>query len=166
MFRDLAYIRFMQPCLASVCLLSCLLLLLQLAMQLLLGLPMWLGICLTLADCLSVLMFKGEGSRGLERLFGSLILVMAIGFGMNLCLSRPSIVLLMKGLMLPRAPSSRDEALQLLSMLGCILMPHGLYLHSSLIRGRKIQRERASQVAEANYYFGLEAALALTVSFL
>ncbi|OEH78531.1 divalent metal [Cyclospora cayetanensis] len=137
-----------------------------LALQVLLGLPMWLGVCLTLVDCLSVLAFKGSGSRGLERVFGCLILVMATCFGVNVCLSRPSLLLLLRGLALPSVPASRQEAASLLSMLGCILMPHGLYLHSALVKSRKVDRHNPEKVMEANYYFGLEAALALTVSFM
>ncbi|XP_026190030.1 metal transporter Nramp2 [Cyclospora cayetanensis] len=137
-----------------------------LALQVLLGLPMWLGVCLTLVDCLSVLAFKGSGSRGLERVFGCLILVMATCFGVNVCLSRPSLLLLLRGLALPSVPASRQEAASLLSMLGCILMPHGLYLHSALVKSRKVDRHNPEKVMEANYYFGLEAALALTVSFI
>lgn len=141
-------------------------LLLQLAMQMLLGLPMWVGVCLTLFDCLTVLMLKGEGSRGLERLFGLLILIMALGFGVILSLSRPALLPVVRGLLLPTMPSSPGEAAQLLSMLGCILMPHGLYLHSALVKSRNVARDKTDCVAAANYYFGVEAAVALTVSFL
>ncbi|KAL8451652.1 hypothetical protein Emed_001814 [Eimeria media] len=137
-----------------------------LALQLLLGLPLWLGVCLTLIDCLSVMLFKGGGSQGLERFFGSLLLIMAVGFGVLVCFSRPSATALLRGLLLPSPPTSSQQALQLLSMLGCILMPHGLYLHSALVRSRAIPRDKAECVAEANFYFAIEAALALTVSFL
>lgn len=45
-------------------------------------------------------------------------------------------------------------------------MPHNLYLHSALVKSRKVDRKQPTKVKEANYYFFIEAAIALFVSFL
>lgn len=45
-------------------------------------------------------------------------------------------------------------------------MPHNLYLHSALVKSRNIDRKSAPKVREANYYFFIEACIALFVSFL
>lgn len=45
-------------------------------------------------------------------------------------------------------------------------MPHNLYLHSALVKSRKVDRKQASKVKEANYYFFIEASIALFVSFI
>lgn len=45
-------------------------------------------------------------------------------------------------------------------------MPHNLYLHSALVKSRKIDRKQPSKIKEANYYFFIEASIALFVSFL
>lgn len=45
-------------------------------------------------------------------------------------------------------------------------MPHNLYLHSALVKSRKIDRTQPSKVKEANYYFFVEASIALFVSFI
>lgn len=44
-------------------------------------------------------------------------------------------------------------------------MPHNLYLHSALVKSRKVDRTQPSKVKEANYYFFIEASIALFVSF-
>lgn len=45
-------------------------------------------------------------------------------------------------------------------------MPHNLYLHSALVKSRKVDRKQPSKVKEANYYFFIEASIALFVSFI
>ncbi|PHJ19340.1 divalent metal transporter, partial [Cystoisospora suis] len=48
-----------------------------------------------------------------------------------------------------------------ISLVGCILMPHNIFLHSALALTRKVKRQDIHKVAEANYYFALEAGLTL-----
>lgn len=45
-------------------------------------------------------------------------------------------------------------------------MPHNLYLHSALVRSRKVDRSRPSKVRDANVYFAIESAIALFISFI
>lgn len=45
-------------------------------------------------------------------------------------------------------------------------MPHNLYLHSALVKSRKVDRTKPAKVKEANYYFFIEASIALFVSFI
>lgn len=45
-------------------------------------------------------------------------------------------------------------------------MPHNLYLHSALVKSRKVDRTQPAKVKEANYYFFIEASIALFVSFI
>jgi len=56
--------------------------------------------------------------------------------------------------------------LQAVGVIGAIIMPHNLYLHSALVKSRDIDRTKKKEVREANYYFFIEAAVALFVSFL
>lgn len=51
-------------------------------------------------------------------------------------------------------------------LVGAVIMPHNLYLHSALVKSRNIDRKSAPKVREANYYFFIEACIALFVSFL
>lgn len=50
-------------------------------------------------------------------------------------------------------------------MIGAVIMPHNIYLHSSLVQSRGVRRSRRSNLEEGMYYFTSEAALSLLVSF-
>lgn len=64
-------------------------------------------------------------------------------------------------------PTVKEQSVvQAVSILGAVVMPHNLYLHSALVMSRDIDRSRVHKIREANWYFTLEAALALFVSLL
>ena len=50
-------------------------------------------------------------------------------------------------------------------MIGAIIMPHNLYLHSALVKSRSIDTSNKRKVREANMYYFIEAAIALFISF-
>ncbi|PFH36840.1 putative divalent metal transporter [Besnoitia besnoiti] len=135
------------------------------AFNLLLGFPIWLAALVTLADSFTFLSLNAQHSQRLERFFSFFIGVMAIAFIYTLALSQPSLRLILHGLFVPTVPESRADAFDLLALIGCIIMPHNIFLHSALVLTRNVKRGRQEKVAEANYYFSLEAALALAVSF-
>lgn len=56
--------------------------------------------------------------------------------------------------------------MQAVGIVGAVIMPHNLYLHSALVKSRSIDRKNPAKVKEANYYFFIEAAIALFVSFI
>jgi len=56
--------------------------------------------------------------------------------------------------------------LQAVGIVGAVIMPHNLYLHSALVKSRVIDRTKKEAVKEANKYFFIEATVALFVSFL
>ena len=55
---------------------------------------------------------------------------------------------------------------QAVGIVGAVIMPHNLYLHSALVRSREIDRRRVDKIREANLYYFIEAAIALAASFL
>lgn len=55
--------------------------------------------------------------------------------------------------------------LQAVGIIGAVIMPHNLYLHSALVKSRDVDRKSSQKVKEANYYFFIEACIALFVSF-
>ena len=55
---------------------------------------------------------------------------------------------------------------QAVGIVGAVIMPHNIYLHSALVRSRDIDRKRVDKVKEANMYFFIEATLALMASFI
>ncbi|KAI4544440.1 hypothetical protein MG293_004706 [Ovis ammon polii] len=59
----------------------------------------------------------------------------------------------------------QPELLQAVGIIGAIIMPHNIYLHSSLVKSREVDRSRRADIREANMYFLIEATIALSVSF-
>ena len=90
---------------------------------------------------------------------------MAVSFGIEFFLvgiTLERLLGVLKGLVIPLIPSG--QILIAVGIVGSIIMPHNIYLHSALVRSRKVDRNDAKQVSEANMYFFIEAAIALFVS--
>ncbi|XP_039770724.1 natural resistance-associated macrophage protein 1 [Ornithorhynchus anatinus] len=129
--------------------------------------PLWGGVLITITDTLVFLFLDKYGLRKLEAFFGFLITVMAVTFGYEYVVVRPSQAPLLRGLFLPSCPGcGQAQLLQAVGMVGAIVMPHNIYLHSALVKSRGVRRSRPAEVREANMYFLTEASLALFVSFL
>lgn len=110
-----------------------------LAFKLLLGVPLAWGIGLTALDTLIVLGLKGRGFRQIEAIVLGLILTVLISFAVQLALVPPDWHAVARG-MLPGWPSAHGrEALMLaLGIVGATVMPHNLYLHSSVVQTRRV----------------------------
>jgi len=104
------------------------------------------------------------GVRKLEAFFALLIGIMCFCFFATFFTSIPDTAPLLEGLFVPYV--SNDATVQAVSILGAVVMPHNIYLHSALVLSRDIDRSRPHKIDEANKYFALEAALALFVSLL
>ncbi|KAJ7405672.1 Natural resistance-associated macrophage protein 1 [Pitangus sulphuratus] len=129
--------------------------------------PLWGGVLITIADTLLFLFLDKYGLRKLEAFFGLLITIMALTFGYEYVVVRPVQVKVLKGIFLPYCPGcGREELLQAVGIVGAIIMPHNIFLHSSLVKTRAIDRSKKEEVQEANMYFLTESCLALFVSFL
>lgn len=59
-----------------------------------------------------------------------------------------------------------EEFKQAVGIVGAVIMPHNLYLHSALVKSRKIDRRQKKAVTEANYYYFIESGIALFCSFI
>ncbi|NXN46009.1 NRAM1 protein, partial [Rhinoptilus africanus] len=129
--------------------------------------PLWGGVLITIVDTLFFLFLDKYGLRKLEAFFGLLITIMALTFGYEYVMVRPGQVEVLKGIFLPYCPGcGREELLQAVGIVGAIIMPHNIFLHSSLVKTRAIDRSNKEAVQEANMYFLTESCLALFVSFL
>ena len=129
--------------------------------------PLWGGVLITIVDTFFFLFLDKAGLRKLELLFGFLITVMAVSFGIEFFLvgiSLERLLGILKGLVIPLIPSG--QILIAVGTVGSIIMPHNIYLHSALVRSRKVDRNDAKQVSEANMYFFIEGAIALFVSLI
>ncbi|CAO2624970.1 Natural resistance-associated macrophage protein 1 [Lemmus lemmus] len=129
--------------------------------------PLWGGVLITIADTFFFLFLDNYGLRKLEAFFGFLITVMALTFGYEYVVARPSQGALLQGLFLPSCPGcGQPELLQAVGIVGAIIMPHNIYLHSALVKSREVDRTRRVDIREANMYFLIEATIALSVSFI
>ncbi|WP_342248728.1 Nramp family divalent metal transporter [Sphingomonas sp. OTU376] len=108
-----------------------------LAFNLLLGVPLWLGVLLTGLDTVIVLGLKGQGFRQLEAIVLGLISTIAICFAVQLAIVGPSFAGLLHGAV-PKAAIFADPHVLYLAVgiLGATVMPHNLYLHSSVVQTR------------------------------
>ncbi|KAB1279092.1 Natural resistance-associated macrophage protein 1 [Camelus dromedarius] len=128
--------------------------------------PLWGGVLITIVDTFFFLFLDNYGLRKLEAFFGFLITIMALTFGYEYVVARPDQVAVLRGLFLPSCPGcGRPELLQAVGIVGAIIMPHNIYLHSALVKSREVDRTHRADIREANMYFLIEATIALSVSF-
>lgn len=131
------------------------------------AIPLWGGVLITVVDTFTFLLLDRYGLRKLEAFFGFLISVMAVTFGYEYGVAKPDQVKVIEGLIIPRCQSCNSAALlQAVGIVGAVIMPHNLYLHSALVKSRDVDRRKKEEVSEANKYFFIEAVVALFVSFL
>ena len=133
------------------------------AFRILFGWPLYVGVLVTGLDTFTFLFLHYFGVRKLEAFFAALIFTMCVCFFADFGYAAPPAGAVAKGF-LPYVKSY--AAVQAVGILGAVIMPHNIYLHSALVQSRKVDRSRRGRVAEANFYFALEAAVALGVSFL
>ncbi|CAL7950972.1 unnamed protein product [Xylocopa violacea] len=131
------------------------------------AIPIWGGVLITVIDTFTFLLLDKYGLRKLELFFGFLITVMAITFGYEYVVSSPPQGEVISGMFIPWYKDyDRNMLLQAVGIVGAVIMPHNLYLHSALVKSRDIDRREPKRVREANMYYFIEACIALLVSFI
>lgn len=88
---------------------------------------------------------------------------MASCFMFNFFVVKPDPVEVIKGTFIPTIPEGAFE--QFIGLIGAVIMPHNLYLHSSLVLSRKVNTNSKGSLDEANVYNALESAISLFISF-
>ncbi|HEX6976014.1 MAG TPA: Nramp family divalent metal transporter [Vicinamibacterales bacterium] len=131
------------------------------ALNLLFGLPMMWGVCLTALDVLLVLYMQQYRFRYVEALVVLLILGIAGSFAIQLWMAKPDLVGVVKGF-LPNPEIVRNPEMLYIAVgiLGATVMPHNLYLHSSIIQTRKYQDSTAGR-SEAARFATIDSTVAL-----
>jgi manganese transport protein len=135
------------------------------ALNLLFHIPLFYGVLITGLDVLLILLMQRWGFRYVEALVIALIGTIIAMFGVQLFLSRPEYWPALKNLIIP-APSivtNPDMLYIAIGMLGATVMPHNLYLHSSIVQSRNYKRT-AEGKREAIFMANIDSALALTVA--
>ncbi|MBB3261563.1 manganese transport protein [Paraburkholderia bannensis] len=115
-----------------------------LAFHLLLGCSLMWGIVLTAFDTLIVLGLKGKNFRTLEAIMAGLIATIGLGYVIELALVKPHWHSVFAGAVPSWHAIASQEPLYLaIGILGATVMPHNLYLHSSIVQTRAVKRDEA-----------------------
>src|SRR5258708_4530794 len=134
------------------------------ALNLLFGIPLPVGIVVTALDVLLVLLLQNKGFRLLEALVIALIATIAGCFLFEIVIARPEFGALAKGFV-PQATIVRDPAMLYIAIgiLGATVMPHNLYLHSSIVQTRRYEETPAGKRMAVRYAL-LDSTVALTLA--
>jgi len=132
------------------------------ALNLLFGIPLPLGIVITSLDVLLVLFLQHKGFRLVEALVVALIATIAVCFLFEIIIARPNLAAVAWGF-LPRSSilADRDQLYIAIAILGATVMPHNLYLHSSVVQTRRYEETPAGKRMAVRYAF-LDSTIALT----
>jgi manganese transport protein len=131
-------------------------------LQLLFGLPLIWGVSLTVLDTLLLLVLQNYGMRKIELFIVTLVAIIGGSFLIEMILAKPDMGELAKGF-IPSIPN--DEALYIaIGIIGATVMPHNLYLHSSLVQTRRIDVTEKGIWTAIKYNF-IDSAIALNAAF-
>ena len=130
-------------------------------LQLLFKLPLIWGVSLTVLDTLLLLLLINYGIRKLEAVIITLIALIGVAFLIEMLLAKPIITDVLQGFipMLPDNPNPLGStALYIaIGIIGATVMPHNLYLHSSLVQTRKFDRTNAGIKRAIKFNFSLSS---------
>lgn len=131
-------------------------------LQLLFDIPLIWGVCITVLDTFLLLFLINQGMRKMEAFILALVAVIGVAFVIEMVLAQPSIGGIASGF----APSIPDNtALYIaIGIIGATVMPHNLYLHSSLVQTRKFERTEGEMRKAIKFNF-IDTAIALNLAF-
>ncbi len=136
------------------------------ALNLLFHIPLLIGVCLTALDVLAILYLQHKGFRWLEAVVVSLIGIIGGCYLVEILLVRPDFMGIARGVVPTPQILTNPEMLYIsIGILGATVMPHNLYLHSSLVQTRAIDRTREGIRTAIRFNF-LDSFLALNFAFL
>ena len=136
------------------------------ALNLLFGMPLIIGALVTALDAFLLLLLMQRGFRFLEAFVGALLVVIALCFGVQIALASPPVAAILGGF-IPRAEVVTNPGLLYLAIgiLGATVMPHNLYLHSSIVQTRAYARTDAGR-RQAVRWATVDSTLALSLAML
>ena len=123
-----------------------------LAINLLFDLPLWLGVLLTGLDTVIILGLRSRGLRHIEAIVLGLVATIALCLMAELAIVQPGLATVLPGLVPAPAKLADPHALYLaIGIIGATVMPHNLYLHSSIVRTRVAGRTTAARRAAVRF---------------
>ncbi|WP_421798711.1 Nramp family divalent metal transporter [Haliscomenobacter sp.] len=131
-------------------------------LNLLFGLPLIWGVSLTVLDTLLLLLLQSYGMRKIEAFILALVSIIGGAFLIEMIIAKPAMGELAKGFI---PTMLTDDALYIaIGIIGATVMPHNLYLHSSLVQTRRIEASEKGIWTAIRYNF-IDSAIALNAAF-
>lgn len=136
------------------------------ALNLLFGLPLLVGVILTIFDVLLLLFLMKLGFRKIEAIVITLILVIMLVFCYEVIIAQPDLPAVLQGFIPQKQVLNHGQLTMALGIVGATVMPHNLYLHSSISQSRKIDRSDTQEVATAVRFATWDSNIQLSAAFL
>jgi len=135
------------------------------ALNLLFGIPLAVGVLITVMDVLVILFFQYKGFRYVESLIAGLIAIIFFCFAYEIIVSRPEFAAILGGL-IPRPEIVTNPAMLYIAIgiLGATVMPHNLYLHSSIVQTRAYPRTEEGKKSAVKFAT-IDSTAALLIAF-
>ncbi|PZF89850.1 divalent metal cation transporter [Listeria ivanovii] len=136
------------------------------ALNLLFGIPLIWGVCITALDIFLVLFLQHKGFRYIEVIVITLMVTILVCFGAEMVMSHPDVQAIAKGF-IPQAEIVTNPAMLYIALgiLGATVMPHNLYLHSSIVQTRQYARTKEGK-KEAICFSFIDSTFSLTIALL
>ncbi|MET3127640.1 manganese transport protein [Arcicella rosea] len=135
------------------------------AINLLFGLPLTVGVVITVLDVLVLLYFQGKGFRALECIVAGLIFMIFCCFGYEIFVSQPSVNEILGGILpKPQIIINPEMLYVAIGILGATVMPHNLYLHSSIVQTRNFEKNSEGK-RSAIFFATIDSNLSLSLAF-
>lgn len=136
------------------------------ALKLLFGIPLIAGVILTVLDVLVLLLLTKIGFRKIEAIVAALIMVILVVFIYEVQLARPDPIAMFAGFVPNPQILGTGQLTMALGIVGATVMPHNLYLHSSIVQSRKVDRTNPEEVDNAVRFSTWDSNIQLSVAFL
>jgi manganese transport protein len=136
------------------------------ALKLLFGIPLLVGVCLTAADVMLILLLQHKGFRRLEAFVLSLLIIIGACFAFEIALAQPDFGEVMAGFVPSLQVVTNPAMLYVaIGILGATVMPHNLYLHSSIVQTRDFDATLPGK-RQAIRFATIDSTVALTFALL
>ncbi|OFM89283.1 Nramp family divalent metal transporter [Staphylococcus sp. HMSC055A09] len=136
------------------------------ALDLIFGIPLIVGALITVFDVFLLLFIMRFGFRKIEAIVGTLIFTVLAIFVFEVFISSPQLTDILNGFVPHKEIITNQGILYIaLGIIGATIMPHNLYLHSSIVQSRKYDRHDNEEKAQAIKYATIDSNLQLSIAF-
>jgi manganese transport protein len=129
--------------------------------KLLFGLPLIVGVCITVLDTFLLLFLLHYGVRKMEAFIICLVSLIGLCFGVELFFAKPEVSDVLTGV-IPSIPNAEALAIAI-GIIGATVMPHNLYLHSSLVQTRQFDKTEP-EIKKAIRFNTIDSVIALNLA--